>query len=135
MCILGGYQVSSEGDLANWNDGEDIPAVGGAMDLALGARTRIVMMKHNDKKGRAKLVQACTLPITAQRCVHRVYTELGIFEPVGGKLRVLAMTNGISEATLAQRTDIALTFDNNYLRLPRGVDDVLPYSATSTRSS
>ena len=82
VCVLGAYQVAANGDLANWHTGkpEDIPAVGGAMDLAIGAKDVYVMMTLFTKKGEPKLVQACTYPLTGVACVSRVYTDLAVFE-------------------------------------------------------
>ncbi|CAO5255971.1 3-oxoacid CoA-transferase subunit B [Frankia sp. AgKG'84/4] len=81
VCVLGAYQVSAAGDLANWHTGraQDIPAVGGAMDLAIGAKQTFVMMTLLDRQGNAKLVGTCTYPLTGVGCVRRVYTDLAIF--------------------------------------------------------
>ena len=81
ICVLGGYQVSARGDLANWHTGrpDDIPAVGGAMDLALGAKETFVMMNLRSRDGVPKLVPDCTYPLTGLRCVSRVYTDLAVF--------------------------------------------------------
>ncbi|WP_308165152.1 3-oxoacid CoA-transferase subunit B [Nocardia noduli] len=81
VCVLGAYQVSAAGDLANWHTGrpEDIPAVGGAMDLAIGAKQTFVMMNLLDRAGNSKLVAECTYPLTGMRCVSRVYTDLAVF--------------------------------------------------------
>jgi 3-oxoadipate CoA-transferase beta subunit len=78
ICVLGAFQVSATGDLANWHTGEPdaIPAVGGAMDLAIGAKQTWVMMDLLTKQGQSKLVQACTYPLTGIACVKRVYTDL-----------------------------------------------------------
>jgi 3-oxoadipate CoA-transferase beta subunit len=78
ICVLGAFQVSAKGDLANWHTGEPdaIPAVGGAMDLAIGAKQTWVMMDLLTKQGQSKLVQACTYPLTGIACVKRVYTDL-----------------------------------------------------------
>jgi 3-oxoadipate CoA-transferase, beta subunit len=127
VCVLGGYQVSRHGDLANWNDGEDIPAVGGAMDLALGARSRIVMMRHTDKRGRPKLVEECSLPLTAHRCVHRIYTDLGVFQPSDGRLVALALAAGVDIDYVRDRTEIELVLENQPLSLPRGDHETLSY--------
>lgn len=82
VCVLGAFQVSERGDLANWHTGEPgaIPGVGGAMDLAIGARRIFVMMDHVTRDGRPKLVAACSYPLTAPRCVARVYTDLATIE-------------------------------------------------------
>ena len=87
ICVLGAYQVSAAGDLASWHTGRpgDIPAVGGAMDLALGAKQTFVMMSLLSRDGTAKLVRQCTYPLTGLACVSRVYTDLAVFriEPDG----------------------------------------------------
>jgi 3-oxoadipate CoA-transferase, beta subunit len=82
ICVLGAYQVSAKGDLANWHTGQegDIPAVGGAMDLAIGAKRTYAMMDLLARDGSAKLVPDCTYPLTGVRCVSRVYTEVAVFE-------------------------------------------------------
>ena len=82
ICVLGAFQVSVHGDLANWHTGERgaIPAVGGAMDLAIGAKETWVMMDLMTKTGESKIVSACTYPLTGIACVKRVYTDLGTFE-------------------------------------------------------
>ena len=109
VCVLGAYQVSAQGDLANWHTGQpdDIPAVGGAMDLATGAKDVYVMMTLFTRKGEAKLVPECTYPLTGVGCVSRVYTDYAVFgiEPDG--VRVLA-TYGISLADLRQRVQVKL---------------------------
>src|SRR3954469_12630190 len=91
VCVLGAYQVSAAGDLANWHTGKAgaIPAVGGAMDLAIGAKDVFVMMTLFDKQGRAKLVPQCTYPLTGLRCVSRVYTDLAVIDvgPAGAVVR------------------------------------------------
>ena len=81
VCVLGAYQVSVTGDLANWHTGQpgDIPAVGGAMDLAIGARQTFAMMTLLTRDGRPKLVSECTYPLTGLACVSRVYTDLAVF--------------------------------------------------------
>src|ERR1700754_364744 len=81
-CVLGAFQVSANGDLANWHTGapDAIPAVGGAMDLAIGAKKTYVMMEHLTKGGESKIVPACTYPLTAARCVTRVYTDLAMID-------------------------------------------------------
>ncbi|SFC19066.1 3-oxoadipate CoA-transferase, beta subunit [Nocardioides terrae] len=82
VCVLGAFQVSATGDLANWHTGapDAIPAVGGAMDLAIGAKQVFVMMTLFDKKGTAKLVPECTYPLTGVACVSRVYTDVAVFD-------------------------------------------------------
>jgi len=109
VCVLGAYQVAANGDLANWHTGrpEDIPAVGGAMDLAIGAKDVYVMMTLFTKKGDAKLVQACTYPLTGLACVSRVYTDYATFDILTDGVHVLA-TYGISLADLRERVQVKL---------------------------
>jgi 3-oxoadipate CoA-transferase beta subunit len=94
VAVMGAYQVSGRGDLANWWTGQGIPGVGGAMDLGACARQVFVMMRHNERDGTPKLVPECTLPLTAAGVVSRVYTELGVFCPTNGTLTVLALAPG-----------------------------------------
>lgn len=112
VCVLGAFQVSQHGDLANWHTGaaDAIPAVGGAMDLAIGAKSVFVMMNLFAKDGTAKLVPQCTYPLTGIRCVSRVYTNHAIFaidstHEVG--MRVLE-TFGLSVRALADRMSVPL---------------------------
>ncbi|GAA3685722.1 3-oxoacid CoA-transferase subunit B [Nocardioides ginsengisoli] len=109
VCVLGAYQVAANGDLANWHTGkaDAIPAVGGAMDLAIGAKDVLVMMGLFGKDGSPKLVPTCTYPLTGVGCVSRVYTDHGVFE-VGGPEVVVRATWGISVAELRDRLGIAL---------------------------
>jgi len=102
ICVLGAYQVSLGGDLANWQTetAGTIPAVGGAMDLAIGARKIFVMMAHQDKTGRSKLVRSCSYPLTAQACVDRIYTDLAVLDVTPEGLRVLERVDGLSHADL-----------------------------------
>jgi 3-oxoadipate CoA-transferase, beta subunit len=82
ICVLGAFQVSATGDIANWHTGEPdaIPAVGGAMDLAAGAKQVFVTMEHLTKQGESKIVERCTYPLTGLRCVTRVYTDLAVID-------------------------------------------------------
>ena len=109
VCVLGAFQVSSSGDLANWHTGapDGIPAVGGAMDLAIGAKQVFVMMTLFAKDGSAKLVPKCTYPLTGIGCVDRVYTDFATLDLVGGKVRV-RQTFGISIDELERRLRIPL---------------------------
>ncbi|MEB3034934.1 3-oxoacid CoA-transferase subunit B [[Mycobacterium] nativiensis] len=112
VCVLGALQVSQHGDLANWHTGEPgaIPAVGGAMDLAIGAKNVFVMMDLFSKDGAAKLVASCTYPLTGQRCVSRVYTDYAAMDidTVTGTIRVRE-TFGITTADLAARLPVELS--------------------------
>ncbi|KAB2807125.1 3-oxoacid CoA-transferase subunit B [Pimelobacter simplex] len=109
VCVLGAYQVAGNGDLANWHTGKPgaIPAVGGAMDLAIGAKDVLVMMSLFGKDGAPKLVPACTYPLTGVGCVSRVYTDHGVFE-LGGDAVVVRETWGASVAELRERLDLPL---------------------------
>jgi 3-oxoadipate CoA-transferase, beta subunit len=104
VCIMGAFQVSAAGDLANWHTGaaDAIPAVGGAMDLAIGAKDVFVMMSLFAKDGAPKLVPACTYPLTGVACVSRVYTDLATFL-VGAAGVTVVETFGIGVAALAER--------------------------------
>jgi 3-oxoadipate CoA-transferase beta subunit len=98
ICVLGAFQVSVDGDLANWHTGEPdtIPAVGGAMDLAVGAKRVFVMMEHVTKKGEPKIVRRCTYPLTAARCVSRIYTDLAVIDITPQGLVVIDVVEGLS---------------------------------------
>jgi 3-oxoadipate CoA-transferase, beta subunit len=102
ICVLGAFQVSAEGDLANWHTGEPdtIPAVGGAMDLAVGARRVFVMMEHLTKKGEPKIVDRCTYPLTGVRCVSRIYTDLAVLDVTPNGLAVVEIVDGMTRAEL-----------------------------------
>jgi len=107
VCVLGAFQVSAAGDLANWHTGapDAIPAVGGAMDLAIGAKQVFVMMTLFDKRGAAKLVAECTYPLTGVGCVDRVYTDLAVFV-LGPDGVTVTETFGKSYDDLAARLDV-----------------------------
>lgn len=110
ICVLGAFQVAGNGDLANWSTGEPgaIPAVGGAMDLATGARQTWVMMDHLTKGGETKLVERCSYPLTGLGCVARVYTDLAVIDLRQQPPRVLAMAAGLSFDELQRLTGFAL---------------------------
>lgn len=111
VCVLGAFQVAANGDLANWHTGapDAIPAVGGAMDLAIGARQTWVMMAHCTKAGQAKLVPACSYPLTGLGCVSRVYTELAVIALQDGRATVLARCDGLTLAALQAVTAVPLS--------------------------
>ncbi len=98
ICVLGAFQVSRTGDLANWHTGapDAIPAVGGAMDLATGAKRVFVMMEHQTKTGESKIVDRCTYPLTGMGCVSRIYTDLAVIDITSESLMVRDMAPGLS---------------------------------------
>ena len=98
ICVLGAFQVSATGDLANWHTGapDAIPAVGGAMDLAIGAKATFVMMEHVTKSGEPKIVERCTYPLTGVGCVRRIYTDLAVIEVTPAGLRAIEWVDGLS---------------------------------------
>lgn len=110
ICVLGAFQVAVNGDLANWHTGEPdaIPAVGGAMDLAIGARQTWVMMEHLTKRGDSKLVPACTYPLTGLACVKRVYTDLAVIDLAPDGARVRDIVPGLSFEELQRLTAVPL---------------------------
>lgn len=110
ICVLGAFQVSVTGDLANWHTGEPgaIPAVGGAMDLAIGAKRTFAMMELLTRCGESKLVEACTYPLTGLGCVSRVYTDLAVFEVGPAGARVAEMVDGLSLDELRRLTGVPL---------------------------
>ena len=110
LCVLGAFQVSAAGDLANWSTGEPgaIAAVGGAMDLATGARQTWVMMEHVTKSGEPKLIERCTYPLTGLGCVKRVYTDLAVIDLSAQPPRVLTRVDGLSADALQGLTGFAL---------------------------
>jgi len=102
ICVLGAFQVSHTGDLANWHTGapDAIPAVGGAMDLAIGAKQVFVMMEHQTKTGESKIVERCTYPLTGIGCVSRIYADLAVLDVTSEGLRVREMAPGLTLADL-----------------------------------
>jgi 3-oxoadipate CoA-transferase beta subunit len=110
ICVLGAFQVSARGDLANWHTGapDAIPAVGGAMDLAVGARSVFVMMEHVTKGGEPKIVERCTYPLTAMACVTRIYTDLAVIEVAPAGLAVIEIVEGMGLAELQRLTGAPL---------------------------
>jgi 3-oxoadipate CoA-transferase beta subunit len=110
VCVLGAYQVSEEGDLANWSLGKPgaVPAVGGAMDLVAGVRNIFVITRHTNKQGKPKIVQNCQLPLTGKGVVKRIYTDLAILEVTPEGLLVKKMAPGIGFDELQEKTDAKL---------------------------
>ena len=111
ICVLGAFQVSATGDLANWHTGEPgaIPAVGGAMDLAIGAKQTWVMMDLLTKQGQSKLVQTCSYPLTGIGCVKRVYTDLATLACTPQGLVVMDMVEGLSLQALSDLMGLPLS--------------------------
>jgi 3-oxoadipate CoA-transferase beta subunit len=112
ICVLGAFQVSAKGDLANWHTGapDAIPAVGGAMDLAIGAKRVFVMMEHLAKDGRSKLLPECTYPLTGLGCVSRIYTELATMEITTDGVKVIELVAQVTPEHLQEVTGVTLDF-------------------------
>ncbi len=110
ICVLGAFQVSAMGDLANWSTGEPgtIPAVGGAMDLATGAKQTWIMMDLLTKQGTSKLVERCTYPLTALACVRRVYTDLATFACTPRGLRLISVVPGLAHDELERLVGLSI---------------------------
>jgi 3-oxoadipate CoA-transferase beta subunit len=110
FAVLGAFQVSAAGDLANWHTGapDAIPAVGGAMDLAIGAKKVLVMMEHLTKQGESKIVERCSYPLTGARCVNRIYTDLAVLEVRSDGLHVIETVEGLSFEELQRLTGVPL---------------------------
>jgi 3-oxoadipate CoA-transferase, beta subunit len=111
ICVLGAFQVSATGDLANWHTGaaDAIPAVGGAMDLAIGARRTWVMMEHTTRQGAPKIVPACTYPLTGLGCVSRIYTDLAVIDITPAGLHVCETPPGLEWEALQACTGVPMT--------------------------
>ena len=110
ICVLGAFQVAENGDLANWSTGEPgaIPAVGGAMDLAIGAKQTWVMMDLLTKKGESKIVKNCSYPLTGIGCVKRIYTDVATIEVTPQGLKLIDTVEGLSKAELEQMIGLPL---------------------------
>jgi len=110
ICVLGAFQVSVSGDLANWHTGaaDAIPAVGGAMDLAAGAKQVFVMMEHLTKSGASKIVERCDYPLTGVGCVNRIYTDLAVLEVTPAGLAVRAIVGDLPFDELQRLTGVPL---------------------------
>jgi len=107
LCVLGAFQVAENGDIANWSisDNDSAPAVGGAMDLAVGARRVWVLMEHQTKSGESRLVRRCTYPLTALGVVKRVYTNLAVLDVIPDGFAVRDMVDGLTLDALQKVTD------------------------------
>ncbi|MBL4895195.1 MAG: CoA transferase subunit B [Emcibacter sp.] len=110
VCVLGAMQISQTGDLANWSTGapDAIPAVGGAMDLVAGVKTILVISQHTTKNGTAKLVKACSYPLTGKNVVSRIYTDLAIIDITPEGFRLHRLAPGVSFEEVAEKTDAPL---------------------------
>jgi 3-oxoadipate CoA-transferase beta subunit len=113
ICVLGAFQVAANGDIANWHTGEAdaIPAVGGAMDLAAGAKQVFVTMEHLTKKGESKIVERCSYPLTGVRCVTRIYTDLAVIEVKADGLHLVEIVaEGLSFDELQRLNGVPLKY-------------------------
>lgn len=110
ICVMGAYQVSEKGDLANWHTGapDAIPAVGGAMDLAVGAKRVFVMMDLLSKSGESKLVKECTYPLTGIGCISRIYSDLGVFDLGPDGAKVVELVEGLTLTRIRELTGLDL---------------------------
>jgi 3-oxoadipate CoA-transferase beta subunit len=117
-CVLGAYEVAANGDLANWSLGSNVPAVGGAMDLAIAAKRVLVMTQHSTADERPKLVARTGLPLTAAGVVTLVFTELGVFQPAGDRFVATALVDGVAVDEVRARTGAPLEVSDDCASLP-----------------
>jgi 3-oxoadipate CoA-transferase beta subunit len=119
LSLMGAFEVSAEGDLANWttNDPHFAPGVGGAMDLAAGAREVRVLLEHTTKEGEPRLKHRCTYPLTAPACVKRIYTNLAVIDVTAQGLSVVEMIEGMTIGDLQALTEPLLTLANGWRAL------------------
>lgn len=109
MAILGAMEVSESGDLANWMiPGKLVKGMGGAMDLVAGVKRVVVVMDHTSKAGESKVLKACTLPLTGQRVVDRIITNLGVLEVVEGGLKLVELAEGVTDSELRHATEATI---------------------------
>lgn len=113
LSILGALQVAENGDLANWMiPGKMVKGPGGAMDLVAGVKRVVVLMDHNAKDGFPKLLKKCHLPLTGQKCVDRIYTDLGIFDVVEGGIKVVELAPDVTIEEVKEKTEATLVLDD-----------------------
>ena len=119
ICVLGAYQVAENGDLANWAtlDTTKPPGVGGAMDLAIGAKKIYIMMDHVTKDGQSKLMKSCTYPQTGFGVVKTIFTDLAVIDIINETFVVRELASGISVEQLQSNTEAFLIFDKNWTEL------------------
>lgn len=123
LTILGALQVSETGDLANWIiPGKKVPGMGGAMELAAKAKKVIVLMDHTDKKGHSKLVSSCSIPVTANRCVHMIITNLGVFSVTESGLMLTDLFEPYTIEEISKRTDAAFVVSEPLRIIKEGGD-------------
>lgn len=124
LTVLGAFQVSQHGDLSNWDTGaaDSIPAVGGAMDLVVGAKRVFIMMEHVDRSGAPKIVETCSYPLTGQKVVDRMYTDLAIIDVLATGLSVRAMIADMSLSKLQDLTAAPLTLSPGCVVIEPSVD-------------
>jgi 3-oxoacid CoA-transferase B subunit len=132
ISVLGAFEVSAAGDLANWSTGDmsKPPAVGGAMDLAVGAKQLFVMMSHLTKRGTPKIVEQCSCPLTAAAVVSRIYTDLAILDIDATGLLVTAMADDLTREQLQELTAAPLRFAEEVRTLPTHQSAELPSATT-----
>ena len=119
LCVLGAFQVAANGDLANWSTGapDAIPGVGGAMDLAVGAKAVYAMTDHCTRRGEPKIVERVTYPLTGRKAVNRIYTDLAVIDVTPQGLVVAEMAAGLDFAELAARTGAPIAPSDGLCRL------------------
>lgn len=119
LCVLGAYQVSAAGDLANWSTGDEsrLPAIGGAMDLAMGSRGIYVMMELCTRQGAPKILDRCTYPLTGTRCVDRIYSDYAVIDIAGDGPLVREMIEGIDLAGLQDKAEARLRLAEDWRAL------------------